>query len=79
MINSIYLPALIHVLSEADQSEREYSGYRWFSTLDQKLGELGCPPLGRGAPDRLADAQKLLNSPLGRLPQFADSDSEPTT
>ncbi|MCY3934062.1 MAG: hypothetical protein OXH70_20350 [Acidobacteria bacterium] len=79
LINSIYLPALVHVLSEADQSEREYSGYRWFSTLDQKLEELGCSPLGKGAPDRLADAQKLLNSPLGRLPQFTDNDSEPTT
>ncbi len=76
LINSIYFPALVHVLSEADQAEEEYSDYRWFSTLDQKLEDHDCSRLGKGAPDRLADAQKLLNSPLGRLPQFADSNSE---
>ena len=79
LINGIYLPALVHVLSEADQSDDEYAGCRWFSTLDQKLEDQDCSRLGKGTPDRLADAQKLLNSPFGRLPQFADVDSESAT
>lgn len=78
LINSIYFPALVHVLSVADQLEEEYGDCRWFSLLDEKLAEHGCPRLGSDVQNRLADAQKLLDSPLGRLPQFKESDSEPT-
>lgn len=78
LINSIYLPALVHVLNEADRSDDEHhADRRWYSALDGKLAYHDCPRLGNDAPDRLADAQKLLNSPLGRLIQFKDIDSEP--
>ena len=77
LMNGIYLPALVHVLNEADQSVDDYGGRRWFSTLDKKLKALDCSRLGGAGSDRLADAQKLLGCPLGRLPQFLDTESEP--
>lgn len=79
LINSIYLPALVHVLSEADRSEDEHADRRWYSTLDGKLADHDCPRLGKDAQDRLADAQKLLKSPLSQLSRFKDIDSKPAT
>ncbi len=77
LINSIYLPALVHVLSEADRGADDYGRCRWFALLDTRLGEGGCPRIGQGK-DRLADAQRLLDSPFGRIPLFA-ADEEPRT
>ena len=72
LINSIYLPALVHVLSEADRCEDDYGECRWFAKLDDTLQARGRPSLGSRNADRLADAQRLLNSPFSRIPLFAD-------
>ena len=68
LMNGLYLPALIQILNEADRDSNIYSEYRWFSSLDQRLDAVGCKPLGSERSDRLVDAQKVLDSPFGRMP-----------
>ena len=75
IMNAVYLPALLHVLSTADMAPEDYSEQRWFRSLDAKLEELGRPRLGAGGTNRLSDAQHLLESPFGQLPfQLAADD-----
>ena len=71
LMNGLYLPALIHVLSIADRDQDTYSDRRWYASLDQRLHALGCAPLGSGQPDRVVDAQKVLESPFGKMPIIA--------
>ena len=73
-MNSVYLPALLHVLTTADVAANDYAQRRWFRSLDAKLAEWGRPQLGAGTTDRLLDAQKLLESPFGQLPFQLDTD-----
>ena len=73
LMNGLYLPALIAVLNEIDQNLREYSNYRWFASLDQRLESVGCPVLGDAHSNRLIDAQKILDSPFLRMPLIADA------
>ena len=75
LMNGLYLPALVYVLNLADHQKDEYSGYRWFASLDRRLEEVGCQSLGSGSPDRLSDAQKLLESPFSRMPIIADKET----
>ena len=67
ILNAVYLPALIWVLREADRGEEEFADRRWYRSLDARLEEVRCKPLGAGEADRLADAQRLLQSPFGRM------------
>ena len=68
LMNGLYLPALIAVLNEVDQNPDDYRDYRWFSSLDQRLEEVKCSPLGENSSNRLIDAQKVLDSPFLRMP-----------
>ena len=71
LMNGIYLPALIHVLTAADRDVDIYGRRRWFASLDQRLEAVGCPPLGSSDADRLVDAQKVLDSPFSKMPLIA--------
>ena len=75
LMNGLYLPALVAVLNEVDQDVDEYSGYRWFASLDQRLEAVECAPLGKPCSGRLIDAQKLLDSPFPRMPMIAKAES----
>ena len=66
VMNGVYLPALVHVLQEADRDGDEYADRRWYRALNERLRDLGLPGLGAAAArDRLADAQQLLEEPFG--------------
>lgn len=71
LMNGIYLPALLHVLINADQEVDTYCGRRWFASLDQRLEAVGCKRLGSKGVDRLVDAQKVLESPFSKMPLVA--------
>ncbi|MXX18167.1 MAG: hypothetical protein F4X03_12950 [Dehalococcoidia bacterium] len=70
VMNAVYLPALVHVLQEADHGEEDYGDYRWYRSLDARLAECERPLLGDGR-DRLDDAQRLLDQPFAHLPLLA--------
>ena len=76
LMNGLYLPALVAVLNEVDQNVDDYGGYRWFTSLDQRLEAVECPPLGNRSSNRLIDAQKLLDSPFPRMPMIAKAEVE---
>ena len=76
LLNGLYLPALIVVLNEVDKNLEEYQDYRWFSSLDQRLEDVGCSPLGKKGSNRLIDAQKVLDSPFLRMPLIARADMD---
>ena len=67
IMNAVYLPALVHVLQEADRGEEEYADCRWYRSLNARLEECERPALGAGQ-DRLDDAQRLLEQPFATLP-----------
>ena len=68
LMNSLWLPALHHVLVLADANTDDYDGRRWFRALDARLSEAKCLPLGSDRSDRLKDAQQLLDYPFASLP-----------
>ena len=68
LMNSVYLPALLHVMATADAATADYRDRRWFRSLDAKLDALKRPALGAKTTERLADAQQLLEWPFGQLP-----------
>ena len=67
ILNAVYLPALIWVLQEADRGEEEFADRRWYRSLDARLKDVGCKRLGSRDAGRLADAQRLLQAPFGRM------------
>ena len=67
LMNSLYLPALITVLYEADRASEYYEDYRWFSALDALLEKKNFPQLGSSNADRSSHAQELLSSPFGSI------------
>ena len=75
LMNGLYLPALMAVLSEVDQNTQEYRHTRWFTSLDHRLEEVGCQRLGsiQSNRRRLVDAQKILDSPFSKMPLIAES------
>ena len=73
LMNGLYLPALVAVLNDVDQNVHDYSGYRWFTSLNQRLEDVECQPLGRKSSNRLIDAQKLLGAPFPRMPMIAEA------
>ena len=70
IMNSVYLPALYHVLVAADADVQTYGEYRWFRSLNARLKDdhVSAKELGDPNQDRLRDAQKLLKYPFRRLP-----------
>ena len=71
VMNAVYLPALVHVLNEADGGEEEYGDLRWYRSLNARLEECERPELGAGQ-GRLDDAQRLLEQPFATLPLLWD-------
>lgn len=71
LMNGLYLPALVAVLNEIDQNVDDYRDHRWFASLDERLGAVGCRHLGERSSNRLIDAQKVLDSPFTRMPMIA--------
>ena len=59
----------------ADQQKDEYSEYRWFASLDKRLEDVQCQPIGSKSADRVVDAQKLLDLPFTKMPMIADAES----
>lgn len=76
LMNGVYLPALVWVLQEADREQESYADRRWYRALQGQLKRAKCQSLGDGAPDRLMDAQKLLESPFLRMPMMARGDAD---
>ena len=76
LMNGLYLPVLIHVLSAADGSQGAYEEYRWFDSLNRRLEAVGCKELGDPSVDRSIDAQKVLEHPFVKMPMMAETDEE---
>ena len=74
IMNSIYLPALVWVLEQADRDDNgeQFEDRRWRRALAKRLEDIGCKELGSPSPNRLEDAQKLLEEPFKNLPLMAD-------
>lgn len=69
LMNSVYLPALTHLLVLVEADPSEYESYRWFETIAKRLNEVdGCRPIHDRGADRLMDAQRILEAPFARLP-----------
>ena len=75
LMNGLYLPALISTLIEADRNPQDYTEYRWYSTLNNRLQDLGCALIGAtNGGTRAEDAQKVLDSPFAKMPMIAEGD-----
>lgn len=72
LMNGIFLPALHHVLIEADSNPDDYESRRWFRSLDAKLVDRKLDPLGADRANRLEDAQRLLEDPFRSMPCLDD-------
>lgn len=68
LMNGLYLPALLAVLTEADQRPEDFEAFRWFASLNQRLEDVGCDPVGSTRANRLVDAQKVLDFPFTKMP-----------
>ena len=75
LMNGLYLPALLAVLTEADQHEEDFEEYRWFASLNQRLEEVGCNPIGSEGANRVVDAQKILDFPFTKMPLIAQAEN----
>ena len=69
ILNSVYLPALVWLLNQADlMKEPEQEHELWWNALDSAIERAGLRPLGEEDEDRLRDAQTLFQLPFARLP-----------
>lgn len=75
LMNGLYLPALLAVLTEVDKDRVHFEEYRWFASLDQRLEEVGCMPIGSDGANRAVDAQKILDSPFTKMPLIAQAET----
>ena len=73
LINGIYLPVLIAVLNELDQDPDDYREFGWFSSIERRLEDLECKPLGSDDAKRSLDAQKVLDSPFPKMPMIVNA------
>lgn len=64
ILNSAFLPAVMDVLDLIRQSPLEYEGRRWYRVFKAKCEYLG---VDLEAPSLWRDAQKLLNTPFGKI------------
>lgn len=73
LMNGIYLPALLYLLDVVDTADpEELSSKRWYRSLEARLRECRCPPIGSESADRLRDAQTILENPFPRMPMFGE-------
>ena len=75
LMNGLYLPVLIAVLTEVDRNVEDYSEYRWFSSLDHRLQAVECRQLGTTNANRWTDAQRILEMPFTKMPIIAESET----
>jgi hypothetical protein len=69
LLNGVYLPAVMEVLSVIADDGARFEGRRWHRVFSAKLDHLGIRP---GTTGHLEGAQKLLLSPLGRVTDIVD-------
>lgn len=70
LLNSVYLPAVMVVLSAVRAGE--HHGTRWYRVFEAKCNELGFALDSGTAVEAHEDAQRLLQSPLGHLLDFPE-------
>ena len=75
LMNGLYLPALLAVLTEADNRTEDFEENRWFTSLNQRLEEVGCDCIGSEGANRVVDAQKILDFPFTKMPIIADAEN----
>lgn len=61
LLNAVYLPALMHVLSDVAADRGRCEGRQWFRIFDAKAATEG---INLAQPDLLRDAQRLLRLPF---------------
>lgn len=64
ILNSVYLPAVMEVLSSLRDGGNGYEGRRWYRVFGAKCDHLG---IDIQAPELWRDAQKLLHAPFGDI------------
>lgn len=69
LLTSVYLPALMEVLSIVSVDSASLSNYRWYEIFTAKCRALN---INLEKPEILRDAQILLQSPLVRLKQWME-------
>lgn len=69
LLNSVYLPAVIEVLSCLKENPDEYEHRRWHRVFMSKLNHLG---IHIESEDLLPAAQRILNSPFQAIPDDLD-------
>ena len=72
LINGLYLPALVASLNDIDRNRDEYQDFNWFASLDRRLEDVNCRPLGSEGVNRAEDAQKIFDSPFLKMPILAE-------
>jgi hypothetical protein len=66
LLNSIYLPAVIDVLSCLKDAPEEFENRRWYRIFTAKLRHMD---INVESEDLLVAAQRLLNSPFAAIPE----------
>jgi len=64
LLNGVYLPVVMEVLSCLSSESASYEGYRWFNVFSAKCEHAG---ISIDNPELLVDSQKLLKLPLQSL------------
>lgn len=69
LLNSIYLPVVMEVLSHLRDDESSFVEKKWFKVFNSKCEHLG---INYSSGNFLEDAQKLLKSPISKLKSVGD-------
>lgn len=73
LMNALYLPAVMEVLSTIATGTADYTGRRWHDAFIAKCDHLG---VNMKSPNLLEDAQKLLEYPASFLPAAVEKMSQ---
>lgn len=68
IMNALYVPFVMEVLSYLAEGPEQYSGFRWYKPFMHHCDQLDVDPQRKG--DLLSNAQKLLNQPFALLKQI---------
>jgi hypothetical protein len=69
LLNSIYLPAVMEVLSHLRDGETNFAGKKWYKVFNAKCEHLN---IEYKTGNFLDDAQKLLKSPINKIKSIGD-------
>jgi hypothetical protein len=69
LLNAIYLPAVMSVLSSISEDDSQFEGRRWHRVFIATLDHVG---IDRKSHDYLKNAQQLMRSPFGRVSSLAE-------